>query len=573
MAVSPEFIEELRARVSLSDIIGKRTKLVRKGQRMSGLCPFHSEKSPSFYVNDAEGFYHCFGCGVNGDAISFLRESDGLEFIEAVRRLADMAGMVVPEETPVDRQKTERRKTLLDVLERTALFYQYSLTSGGGAETREYLAARGLNEDVIKDFRLGYSPKAGLRPTLHQHEIADDLIKTAGLIGVSDKDGSFYDYFRNRVMFPIENRQGQIIAFGARAFGDAKPKYLNSPEGPAFSKKAVLYGWRQARERVRRSLPLMIVEGYMDVIAVSGSGVAAALAPLGTALTEEQIQLVWKLHDEPILCFDGDVAGQKAAARALERLIPLLEPGRSARFAALPEGMDPDDILKQDGPDGLQRILASASGVVDALWIQKSAEYRIDDSRTQPSARAAFWQDMRQVVKTIAHNQTRQAFLDDLDFRINSMRAATKGAFGKGGYGSSNQRAVVNTRRPKTGRIIQYRAILALLISFPECFGECAEQLSLARFSDDALEEVKKAVIDHLIRDPDLDAGGLRHHLVDSGMNGRLEEIFSPDTTARFGMPPERLSAAKARVMLIEAITRNHGRRMVRQKSSRPFQT
>ena len=533
---------------------------------MSGLCPFHNEKSPSFYVNDAEGFYHCFGCGVNGDAISFLRESDGLDFIEAIRRLADMAGMVVPEEAPVDKQKIERRKTLLDALERTALFYQSSLTSADGAETRDYLAARGLDEGVIKDFRLGYAPRDGLRARLHQHEIADDLIKTAGLVGVSDKDGSFYDYFRNRVMFPIENRQGQIIAFGARAFGDAKPKYLNSPEGPAFSKKAVLYGWRQARERVRRTLPLVIVEGYMDVIAVSRSGVAAALAPLGTALTEEQIQLVWKLHDEPILCFDGDAAGQKAAARALERLIPLLEPGRSARFATLPEGMDPDDILKQDGVDGLQRILASASGMVDALWMQKSAEYRIDDSRTQPSARAAFWQDMRQLVKTIAHNQTRQAFLDDLDFRINSMRAATKGNFGTGLLRNSNQRTVINTRRPKTGRIVQYRAILALLISFPESFGECGEQLSLARFSDDALEEVKKAVIDHLIRDPDLDAGGLRHHLIESGMNECLEEIFSPDITARFGMPPERLPADKARVMLIEAITRKPGHRMKRQK-------
>ena len=196
---------------------------------MSGLCPFHNEKSPSFYVNDAEGFYHCFGCGVNGDAISFLRESDGLEFIEAIRRLADMAGMVVPEEAPVDKQKIERRKTLLDALERTALFYQSSLTSADGAETRDYLAARGLDVGVIKDFRLGYAPRDGLRARLHQHEIADDLIKIAGLVGVSDKDGSFYDYFRNRVMFPIENRQGQIVAFGARAFGDAKPKYLNSP--------------------------------------------------------------------------------------------------------------------------------------------------------------------------------------------------------------------------------------------------------------------------------------------------------------------------------------------------------
>ncbi len=568
MAISPEFIEELRSRVTLSDLIGKRTKLVRKGQRMVGLCPFHNEKSPSFNVNDVEGFYHCFGCGVNGDAINFLRESDGLEFIEAVHRLAELAGMVVPRQTPVDAQKIERRKTLLDVLERTAHFYQSSMNSDRGQETRSYIAGRGLSDDLIKDFRLGYAPKAGLRNVLHQHEIGDELIKTAGLMGVSERDGSFYDYFRNRVMFPIENRQGQVIAFGARAFGDAKPKYLNSPEGPAFSKKTVLYGWRQARERVRRTLPLLIVEGYMDVIAVSGSGVAGALSPLGTALTEEQLQLVWKLHDEPVLCFDGDAAGQKAAARALERLIPLLEPGRSARFASLPEGMDPDDILKRYGPKGLQRVVASASGVVDALWAQKLSEYRLDDTRTQAGARAAFWQDMRQIVKTIKHNQTRQAFLDDLEFRITAMRAANTGSVEMG-----LQRPGYNTNRPKTGRIVQYRAILALLISFPEAFTECAEGLSLLAFNDESLEEVKKAVIEHLIRDPDLDAGGLTHHLKDSGLSEHLDDIFCSDTIARLGMPLEQLTEEKARTMLLEAIARNRPRRNIRQRPSRSLQS
>ncbi len=535
---------------------------------MVGLCPFHNEKSPSFNVNDVEGFYHCFGCGVNGDAISFLRESEGLEFVESVHRLADMAGMVLPQQTPVDARKNERRKTLLDVLERTAQFYQSSMNSDDGEETRSYIAGRGLSYEIIKDFRLGYAPKVGLRNMLHQHEIGDDLIKTAGLIGVSERDGSFYDYFRNRVMFPIENRQGQVIAFGARAFGDAKPKYLNSPEGPAFSKKSVLYGWRQARERVRRTLPLLIVEGYMDVIAVTGSGVAAAVASLGTALTEEQLQLVWKLHDEPILCFDGDAAGQKAAARALERLIPLLEPGRSARFASLPESMDPDDILKRYGPEGLQRVLASASGVVDVLWTQKLSEYKLDDTRTQASARAAFWQDMRQTVKTIKHNQTRQAFLDDLEFRITAMRAATKGSANTG-----LQRPIFNTNRPKTGRIVQYRAILALLISFPEAFPECAEPLSLIAFSNKSLEVVKKAVIEHLIRDPDLDAEGLRHHLKGSGLSRHLDDIFSSDTIARLGMPLEQISAEKARKMLSEAITRNRPRRNIRHKSSRPLQS
>ena len=360
MAVPPEFIEDLRQRVPLSDVVGRRVKLIRKGRRHSGLCPFHAEKTPSFSVVDDDGFYHCFGCGVHGDAISFLREMDGLEFMEAVERLAEMAGLAVPRTVPQDPAASRQRKAALDILEETTLFFEAALRRDDGRDATRYLKQRGLDSAIVKTYRIGYSPRMGLRAALKDKGFSDEDMLAAGVIRKSDRDGSLYDYFRDRVMFPIENRQGKVIAFGARALGDAQPKYLNSGEGPTFSKKAVLYGWVQAREGLRRNLPLVVAEGYMDVIAIHHSGAAAAVAPLGTALTPEQIALLWKLHDEPVLCFDGDAAGQRAQTRALERILPLLEPGRSARLAVLPEGKDPDDLIAASGPEGFRKVIGTA---------------------------------------------------------------------------------------------------------------------------------------------------------------------------------------------------------------------
>ena len=536
MAVPSEFIEELRARITLSDLVGKRVKLVPKGGRLAGLCPFHSEKTPSFYVNDSEGFYHCFGCGVSGDAIGFLRESDGLDFMEAVRYLAEMAGMVVPNSAPIDSQKAEQRKQAIDALEFAAQFYQANLSGPVGEAASAYIKSRGLDQHIVAQFMLGYAPRSGLYPSLQQRQFPKELILQAGLAGISERDGAPYDYFRDRLMFPIQNRQGRVIAFGARALGDAQPKYLNSPEGPTFSKKAVLYGWTQARALLRQGLPLLVVEGYMDVIAVSASGVAAALAPLGTALTEQQIQLVWKLHPEPILCFDGDAAGQKAASRAIERILPLLEPGKTVRIAVMPAGQDPDDILKAEGAEGLKRILSAASGILDSLWQTKFTAYKLEDPRTQPGARAAFWADMRQLVRSISHNQTRTAYLDDVEFRIGAMRAASKGAAAPGGRGGGFQAGqMVRTRRPKTGVRVQYQAVLALLVRFPELFSDFAEGLAMMEFQDSELEAVKKHLIDLLIATPDLDEAAVRYHLEQTEFSDAVEDLFGRDMTARLG--------------------------------------
>jgi DNA primase len=542
MAVPPEFIEDLRQRVPLSDVVGRRVKLIRKGRRHSGLCPFHAEKTPSFSVVDDDGFYHCFGCGVHGDAISFLREMDGLEFMEAVERLAEMAGLAVPRTVPQDPAASRQRKAALDILEETTLFFEAALRRDDGRDATRYLKQRGLDSAIVKTYRIGYSPRMGLRAALKDKGFSDEDMLAAGVIRKSDRDGSLYDYFRDRVMFPIENRQGKVIAFGARALGDAQPKYLNSGEGPTFSKKTVLYGWVQAREGLRRNLPLVVAEGYMDVIAIHHSGAAAAVAPLGTALTPEQIALLWKLHDEPVLCFDGDAAGQRAQTRALERILPLLEPGRSARLAVLPEGKDPDDLIAASGPEGFRKVIGTARSLIDSLWEQVQAEFDI----RQPEARAQFWQAVRGHVRSIGNNQVRSAYGDEIESRIAAMRNQIRGI--------SSMVAPRRASRPQTGLINRHRAVVALLLAHPSLVSANFEALSMLDSGDQSLESLKKALIDAVIRDPDLDAEAINYHLQGLNLGDVLAAVTGDDMKARLPFDPRQLSNDKAAIHLDELL-------------------
>ena len=542
MAVPPEFIEDLRQRVPLSEVIGRRVKLIRKGRRHSGLCPFHAEKTPSFSVVDDDGFYHCFGCGVHGDAISFLREMDGLEFMEAIERLAEMAGLAVPRTVPQDPAASRQRKAALDILEETTLFFEAALRRDDGRDATRYLKQRGLDSIIVKTYRIGYSPRMGLRAALKDKGFSDEDMLVAGVIRKSDRDGSLYDYFRDRVMFPIENRQGKVIAFGARALGDAQPKYLNSGEGTTFSKKAVLYGWVQAREGLRRNLPLVVAEGYMDVIAIHRSGAAAAVAPLGTALTPEQIALLWKLHDEPVLCFDGDSAGQRAQTRALERILPLLEPGRSARLAVLPEGKDPDDLIAASGPEGFRKVIGTARSLVDSLWEQIQAEFDI----RQPEARAQFWQAVRGHVRSIGNNQVRSAYGDEIESRIAAMRNQIRGI--------SSMVVPRRASRPQTGLINRHRAVVALLLAHPSLVAANFEALSMLDSGDQSLESLKKALIDAVIRDPDLDAEAINYHLKGLNLDDVLAAVTGDDMKARLPFDPRQLSNDKAAIHLDELL-------------------
>lgn len=375
MAFSPQFLDELRTRVGLADVVGKRTKLVRKGREHSGLCPFHKEKTPSFTVNEEKGFYHCFGCGAHGSIIDFLMETEGLTFPEAVERLAVQAGMEIPRDTPQERERQKRRQTLYDVTEGASAYFEKMLRMPEGRAGLEYLKKRGLSDETIKAFRLGFAPEtrrgtpSGLKGALARDGIEENLMVEAGLlIRPDDKARDPYDRFRGRVMFPITDRRSKVVAFGGRIIGDGEPKYLNSPETPLFHKGHLLYGLAQAQAAARNVGTVIVTEGYMDVIALAQAGFHNAVAPLGTALTEDQLALLWKVVAEPVLCFDGDNAGQRAAARAAERALPLLKPGVGLRFALMPTGEDPDSLVSKGGPDAMQSVLDAASPLSEMLW-------------------------------------------------------------------------------------------------------------------------------------------------------------------------------------------------------------
>ncbi len=357
---------------------------------MKGCCPFHNEKSPSFFVNDDKGFYHCFGCGAHGDVIRFVVEQEGLGFIDAVKSLAQEAGLELPEPTPEARERTAAANSLHDVTAAAAVHFADQLRDSRGTGARDYAVRRGLSPGTIDTFGLGFAPdsRSALRTALAR--FGDDRLVEAGLLVVPDADspgsgGAPYDRFRGRLMFPIRDPRGRVIGFGGRILGDGQPKYLNSPDTPLFDKGRTLYNLDRAGPVARKSARLIVVEGYMDVIGLAQAGFADAVAPLGTALTEAQLGLLWRYAPEPILCFDGDAAGQRAGLRAALRALPLLEPGKSLRFATLPAGQDPDDLVRSGGPAAFERVLAAAEPLIDRLWRSETE----GADTTTPERRAA----------------------------------------------------------------------------------------------------------------------------------------------------------------------------------------
>ncbi len=371
--IGQAFLDELRLRISLVSVVGRRVKLAKRGREHEGLCPFHNEKSPSFTVNEDKGFYHCFGCGAHGDAVEFTMRTGGLSFRDAVEQLAAESGLQVPEEAPGERAQAARQASLLEALEAACALFERQLQGPAGREGLAYLRGRGLTDDTIARFRLGWAPGGdGLRGALPRDRFPDELLVEAGLLRERD-GGGLVAMFRSRVMFPITDRRGRVIGFGGRVLGDEKPKYLNSPDTPVFRKGEVLYGLGLAKDGAAQAAkdgPAMAVvaEGYMDVLAMHQAALNFAVAPLGTALTEAQLGELWGMAPEPVLCLDGDKAGQRAMMRAAERALPLLQPGRSLRFAVMPEGEDPDSLIRQGGGDALRAVLAGADGLADVVW-------------------------------------------------------------------------------------------------------------------------------------------------------------------------------------------------------------
>jgi DNA primase len=431
MRFTPQFLDDLRARLPVSEVVGKRVKLKKAGREWKGLSPFQQEKSPSFTVNDQKGFYHDFSSGKHGDIISFVMETEGVGFTEAVERLAALAGVALPAPTPDAARHEQRRKTLYDVMDLAAKFFADTLAARGGARARGYLGDRGISPAVQLQFRLGYAP--GERFALKEHLGSlgipvEDMVE-AGLLIASDDIPVPYDRFRDRVMFPIADQRGRVIAFGGRALEkDVPAKYLNSPETPLFHKGDNLYNLATARTATHNGAPLVVVEGYVDVIAMVGVGFAGSVAPLGTALTENQLALLWKMADEPILCFDGDRAGQKAAWRAADLALPHLKPDKSLRFALLPEGQDPDDLTRSGGRVAIEEVIGAARGLADLIWARETA----GGSFPTPERRAGLEARIKELTHGIQDEAVRRYYRQDLTERL---RRAFAPDGGRGGYG------------------------------------------------------------------------------------------------------------------------------------------
>lgn len=406
MRYPPHFLDEIRSRLSVSHVVGRKVPLKRAGREYKGLSPFKNEKTPSFTVNDQKGFYHCFASGEHGDIFTFLIKTEGLSFPEAVERLAEEAGVPMPKMSARDEQREDERQRLYRLMQTSLEFFQKALMSGPGADARRYLEKRGLARETIAGFRIGYAPndRSALKQHLAQSGFtADEMVASGMLIGGEDISVP-YDRFRHRVIFPITDLKDRVIAFGGRALDADQPaKYLNSPDTPLFHKGQVLFNAYKARGPAHDKTRVIAVEGYMDVIALSEAGFHEAVAPLGTALTEDQVKLLWRLSPEPILCFDGDAAGRKAAFRAVETVLPLLNPGFSLRFSFLPGGLDPDDLVRQKGPEAFEAELHKTQALFDVMW-QREQE---DQDFSTPEQRAAFEKRLRAMVARIGDSGVR----------------------------------------------------------------------------------------------------------------------------------------------------------------------
>ena len=560
MKFPPGFLDEIRNRVSISSVVGKRVQWDRRKSVPArgdfwACCPFHTEKTPSFHADDRKGRYYCFGCKQTGDIFTFLIEKEGVSFTEAVERLAHDAGLDIPKPTQEDQEREVLRASLYDVMEMAAAFFEVQLQSAKGAKARGYLSDRGLPQGVQQSFRLGYAPddRQALRSHLAEKNVTLEQMIEAGLVVSGDDIPVAFDRFRDRVIFPIRDVRGKVIAFGGRALSDdVQAKYLNSPETPLFHKGRVLYNFDQARTAAHEQGTIIAVEGYMDVIAMARAGFANSVAPLGTALTEEQLALLWRAAPEPILCFDGDSAGLKAAYRALDLALPLLKPGQSLRFALLPEGLDPDDLLKSEGAAAVKAVISAAEPMIEVLW-RRAVE---SNDRSTPERRAQFERELEGEVGRIGDSKVRQYYTADVGGRIRSLfgaapakrwrtpfprltgKLAAMTAQGRGRKGwvmpkpwefvqpaSMELKASARKGQSRQSAERRERAILMAIVNHPRLLDDFAEIFAEIEFSARELDSLRREIIDIAALEASLDAALLRDHLHRKGFGPLLERI------------------------------------------------
>ncbi|HXQ82455.1 MAG TPA: DNA primase [Xanthobacteraceae bacterium] len=596
MRFSPQFLDELRARLPVSEVVGKRVKLRKAGREWKGLSPFNKEKTPSFFVNDQKAMWFDFSSGKNGNIFDFLMLTEGVSFPEAVERLAGQAGVPVPVLSREAEAREERRKTLHEIVELAAGYFQSTLASRNGARGRGYLLDRGIASATQLKFRLGYAmgEQYALKEHLGAAKISVEDMIEAGLLVAGEDIAVPYDRFRDRVMFPITDWRGRVIAFGGRALDkDVSAKYLNSPETPLFHKGATLYNIANARKAAHEGATLIAVEGYIDVIAMVTAGYQATVAPLGTALTADQLALMWRMADEPVLCFDGDEAGRRAAYRAVDVALPLLKPGKSLKLAALPDGQDPDDLARSGGCEAIVDVLGAARPLAQVLWARESEAGPFDT----PERRAALEARIGEVTATIADESVRRYYRQDFAARLRQMFApqmfsqkefatrrqnfgnnrqnfgsnrfddnnrrggapAPSSAFGREGpyVAASAQLAVSPLHRGHRAAIPRREAlILQAALNYPWLLHDHLEELAEAEFRHADTQKLKSALIDVFAHSFAADIGGdgdterveLAAELAKRGFADVLERIARTITTPSvWGARPD---AAAADVLL-----------------------
>ena len=525
MALPPHFLEELRLRTPLSGLIGRRVKLARSGKQWKGCCPFHGEKTPSFYVYD--NGYHCFGCGAHGDAITFVMQSQGLPFIDAVNQLAGEAGLQVPKATPEAAEAERRRLDIIGVLEAVQAHYQPRLELPEGRQGRDYLLGRGLTEATIARFGLGWAgERGGLTADLSRHGIDIEQLADAGLIRRDEETGRTFELFSQRVMFPIRDRRGRIISFGGRILGTGQPKYVNGPETSVFSKRRNLYGLDLARDGVRNGGTLIVVEGYMDVIATAQAGFTAAVAPLGTALTNEQLEELWRVSPCPILCFDGDGAGARAASKVMELALPMLTPAQSLKFATLPAGEDPDSLVRKGGAAGFQAVLDAAQSPSDALFDM----VRGDVGDGTPEKRAALRSRLIEASSRIGDKslaaEYRSALLDRFFANRPRPMKGAGGKWDKRGPVATGLRAPRPQLHRDTTTNERARILTAILLRHPILLNDVGHAYGTLPL-DTALIRLRDAIEIWAESAETLDSAGLMDHLTKSGFEHDVQHVLA----------------------------------------------
>lgn len=510
----PSFIQEVRNRTSIVSVVAQSVKLKRRGNEYWGCCPFHHEKTPSFSVSDERDYYHCFGCGAHGNVFEFIQHTTGMSFLEAVEYLARQAGMDIPRATAQDYERERKKNGIYEALETACKFFEDQLQKPVGRQGLYYLQRRGLSEEIIKRFRLGFSaPGNALKAHLIREGFNEETLVESGLIMKPDNGESSYDYFRNRVMFPIADKRGKVIAFGGRVLDNGEPKYLNSPDTPVFSKGDNLYALHLSGEQARKMQEIIVVEGYMDVIAMAAAGITRAVAPLGTAMTERQIQLLWRYAPEPLCCFDGDGAGQRAATRAADRVLPLLKPGYSLRFITLPDDLDPDEYIKEHGKSSFENFLQTQNRpLFKQLWQMLLVNRSLDT----PERKAKLGKDIEECLEKIkdpaVKNFYRQEFKTALweitsPYQNKNKEKHTYSSFGKRPFSEKINHPSLYAERDET------RMLLAYLMLYPDVGSDFSEDLAEWNTPSEYQNEMLHILVDVLATDPDMTADRLKEYL------------------------------------------------------------